>query len=272
LQRGLRLLTLFANAERGLTASEVAKQSGLPVSTIHRFLANLESSGFLNCSEDGVYRLGAVCFGLGHSALAQLDIRRLSLPYLRELNQKTRETIHLTLRHGASAVYVEKLDSQEPVRIYSRIGASVPLYCSAVGKVMLAYMQVQEREHLLGQIELKRLTRNTVGSLQELSAVLQRVRRQGFAYDLEENEPHIRCVAAPVWDHYGAVNASLSITGPAVRMSTVRLRELAPLVKEAGLNISRDLGYQRKDESRINRESEPSNNGKGLARRSASAR
>ena len=271
LQRGLRLLTLFANGEQGLTASQVAKKSGLPVSTVHRFLTNLQSSGFLNCSEDGVYHLGVVCLGLGHSALAQLDIRRLSLPYLRELNQKTRETIHLTVRHGTSAVYVEKLDSQEPVRIYSRIGASVPLYSSAVGKVMLAYTQPLERESLLSQIELKRLTPNTVGSLQELSTILQRIRRQGFAYDLEENEPHIRCVAAPVWDHHGAVNASLSITGPAVRMSTTRMRQLAPLVKEAGLSISKDLGYKPTEDS-VNERFAPPNSRRGLARRSAVAR
>jgi IclR family KDG regulon transcriptional repressor len=269
LQRGLRLLTLFANAERGLSASEVAKHSGLPVSTVHRFLANLQSSGFLNCSEEGIYHLGMVCIGLGHSAIAQLDVRRISLPYLRELNQKTRETIHLTMRRGVSAVYVEKLDSQEPVRIYSRIGASVPLYSSAVGKVMLAYMQPQEREHLLSQVELKRFTPNTVGSLQELATILQRVKRQGFAYDLEENEPHIRCVAAPIWDHSGAVNTSLSITGPAVRMSTTRLRELAPLVKEAGLRISRDLGHQPKEEmSRTDEQSAPSHNEKVVVRRS----
>lgn len=244
LQRGLQLLTLFAGAERGLTATEVAKRSGLPVSTVHRFLANLETSGFLNCSEEGIYNLGVVCFGLGHAALAQLDIRRLSVPYLRELNQTTRETIHLTLRHGATAVYVDKLDSPEPVRIYSRIGASVPLYSSAVGKVMLAYMQPQERDHLLSQVQFKRFTPNTIGSIQELLAYLQKVRRQGFAYDLEENEPHIRCIAAPIWDHAGGVNAALSITGPAVRMSNARLRELAPLVKQAGLKISSELGYQ----------------------------
>jgi DNA-binding IclR family transcriptional regulator len=270
LQRGLQLLTLFASAERGLTASEVAKRSALPVSTVHRFLMNLEGSGFLNCSEDGVYHLGVLCFGLGHAALAQLDVRRLSLPYLRELNHATRETIHLTVRHGASAVYVEKLDSPEPVRIYSRIGASVQLYSSAVGKVMLAYMQSQERDSLLSQVEFKRLTPNTIGNIQELLAYLQKVRRQGFAYDLEENEPHIRCIAAPIWDHAGAVNASLSITGPAVRMSSTRLRELSPLVKEAGLKISRELGYQHGRE--MSDGSVPMNVRESLTRRSASAR
>ena len=125
LQRGLRLLNFFANAEKGLTASQVAKISGLPVSTVHRFLVNLESSSFLNCSDVGIYHLGLGCFSLGQAALAQLDIRRLSLPYLQKLNQQTRETVHLTVRHGLAAVYVEKLDSSEPLRIYSRIGAAV---------------------------------------------------------------------------------------------------------------------------------------------------
>ena len=126
LQRGLRLLQLFSQSPRGLTAKQVAEQSRLPVSTVHRFLTNLESTSFLNCSGDSVYHLGIACFAIGQSALGQLDIRRLSLPYLRELNRQTRETIHLTVRHGLSAVYVEKLDSPEPLRIHSRLGAAVP--------------------------------------------------------------------------------------------------------------------------------------------------
>ncbi len=244
LQRGLRLLNFFANAEKGLTASQVAKISGLPVSTVHRFLVNLESSSFLNCSDVGVYHLGLGCFSLGQAALAQLDIRRLSLPYLQKLNQQTRETVHLTVRHGLAAVYVEKLDSSEPLRIYSRIGAAVPLYCSAVGKVLLAYMPPQELANIIPQLELKRMSANTIGSIQKLQTHLQKVRRNGYACDLEENEPHIRCIAAPVWDHSGVVNASLSISGPSVRMSMTRLRELAPLIQEAGAKISSELGYQ----------------------------
>jgi DNA-binding IclR family transcriptional regulator len=244
LQRALRLLQLFAATERGLAAAQVAKLSGLPVSTVHRFLVNLETAGYLNCSESGVYHLGIACFSLGQAALGQLDIRRLSLPHLRELNQHTRETIHLTIRNGLSAVYVEKLDSPEPLRIHSRIGAAVPLYCTAVGKVMLAHLSADEQAKVLPQFELKRLTPNTVGSLQELQTQLQKVRRQGHACDLEEHELHIRCIAAPIWDHTGAVNASLSITAPLVRMSMARLRQLAPLIQEAGLKISRELGYR----------------------------
>jgi DNA-binding IclR family transcriptional regulator len=253
LQRGLRLLNLFAGSEQGLAAAEVAKLSGLPVSTVHRFLSNLESSSFLNCDNAGTYHLGIACVSLGQAARGQLDIRRLSQPYLQELNHRTRETVHLTVRHGLTAVYVEKLDSPEPLRIHSRIGAAVPLYCTAVGKVMLAHMLDAERESILDQVVFKRLTENTVGSLQELQAQLQRVRREGFAFDLEEHEPHIRCIAAPIWDHTGAVNASLSVTGPAVRMPTSRLRGIAPFIRDIGMRISRELGY---DAARVSSERE----------------
>src|SRR6476660_4305525 len=231
LQRGLRLLHLFSESPRGLTAKQVAALSRLPVSTVHRFLANLVSCGFLNRDVEGIHHLGIACFSIGQAAAGQLDIRRLSLPHLRELNQQTRETIHLTVRHGLSAVYVEKLDSPEPLRIYSRIGASVPLHCTGVGKVMLAYMPPDELSAILPQLEFKRLTENSIGSLQELQTHLQKVRKNGYACDLEEYESHIRCIAAPIWDHTGAVNASVSITGPAVRMPVTRLRHLAPLIQ-----------------------------------------
>jgi IclR family KDG regulon transcriptional repressor len=243
LQRGLRILELFPKSEKGLAASQVAKLSGLPVSTVHRFLVNLETAGYLNCSGSGLYHLGIACFSLGHAALGQLDIRRLSLPHLHDLNTQTRETIHLTIRQGLTAVYIEKLDSPEPLRIYSRIGAAVPLHCTAVGKIILAYMSEEERASILPQLEFKRRTQNSIGSLQELQTHLQKVRRSGYACDLEENEPHIRCIAAPIWDHTGTVNAALSVTGPAVRMSVMRLRQLVPVVQQSGLRVSKELGY-----------------------------
>ena len=244
LQRGLSLLRLFGESPRGLTAKQIAGLSRLPVSTVHRFLANLVTAKFVSCDGEGHYHLGIACFAIGQAAGSQLDIRRLSLPYLRELNQQTRETIHLTVLHGLSAVYVEKLDSPEPLRIHSRIGAAVPLYCSAVGKVMLAYMPQEERDRVLPELQVKRLTPNTVGNLQELETELYRVRKNGYACDLEEHEMHIRCVAAPIWDHTDSVQSSLSITAPVVRMPVNRLRQLAPLIQAAGLQISRELGYQ----------------------------
>jgi IclR family acetate operon transcriptional repressor len=243
LQRGLKLLSLFAGPDTTYSATQLGKVSGLPASTLHRFLRNLQSADFLSVDEAGNYHLGMACVSLGQAAIGQLDVRRLSLPHLQELNHRTRETVHLTVRIGLSAVYVEKLDSPEPLRIHSRIGAMVPLYCSAVGKVLLAYLPEAEQAKLFDQLEIKRFTANTVGNLQELQTELRKVRKTGYACDLEEHEIHIRCIAAPIWDHGGNVNASLSITGPAFRMSLARLRQLAPLMQEVGLKISRELGY-----------------------------
>ena len=243
LQRGLKLLSLFAGPDITYSATQLGKVSGLPTSTLHRFLRNLQSADFLSVDEAGNYHLGMACVSLGQAAIGQLDVRRLSLPHLQELNHRTRETVHLTVRIGLSAVYVEKLDSPEPLRIHSRIGAMVPLYCSAVGKVLLAYLPETEQAKLLDQLEIKRFTASTVGNLQELQTELRKVRKTGYACDLEEHEIHIRCIAAPIWDHGGNVNASLSITGPAFRMSLARLRQLAPLMQEVGLKISRELGY-----------------------------
>jgi IclR family transcriptional regulator, KDG regulon repressor len=243
LQRGLKLLSLFAGPDAAYNATQLGKLSGLPGSTLHRFLMNLKSADFLTIDESGNYHLGMACVSLGQAAIGQLDVRRLSLPYLQELNHRTRETVHLTVRIGLSAVYVEKLDSPEPLRIHSRIGAMVPLYCSAVGKILLAYLPDAEQFKVLDQLEIRRFTANTVGNLQELQTQLKKVRKAGYACDLEEHEVHIRCIAAPIFDHGGNVNASLSITGPAFRMSLARLRQLAPLMQDVGMKISRELGY-----------------------------
>lgn len=245
LQRGLSLLNLFAGAGTTLDFARITELSDLPPSTLHRFLVNLQSAGYLSCDESGDYRLGVSCVVLGQAAIGALDIRLASRPYLQELNRRTRETVHLTVPNGTSAVYVEKIDSPEPLRIHSRIGSSVPLHCTAVGKVLLAYLPQAEQTPILERLEVKRFTVHTVGSLQELQAELRRVRKRGYACDLEEHEPHIRCIAAPIWDHTGAIHGSLSITGPAIRMTIARIRELAPLIQEAGFAISKDLGFRR---------------------------
>lgn len=242
-QRCLHLLRVFGQSPAGLTASEVIKVSGLPTSTTYRFLANLETAGFLVFSA-GRYHLDVACFSMEQSVLSHLDIRRLSQPYLKALNEHTKETVHLLVRQGQSAVYIEKLESlQLPVTV-SRIGISVPLYCTAAGKVLLAYLPAEDLARALRQMEPRCRTTHTITSVTELQKHLGRIRKCGHSFDLEENELHVRCVAAPIWDHAGAVNASLSVSGPSKRMHVSRLRELASVVQEAGIRISRELGYQ----------------------------
>jgi DNA-binding IclR family transcriptional regulator len=118
---------------------------------------------------------------------------------------------------------------------------------------MLAYMPPDEQDRILPELGLKRLTPHSLGSLQQLKTELCRVRKNGYACDLEEHELHIRCVAAPIWDHTGSVQSSLSITAPTVRMPVARLRQLAPVIQAAGMQISLELGYQPAGHSRTSR-------------------
>jgi DNA-binding IclR family transcriptional regulator len=138
---------------------------------------------------------------------------------------------------------VEKVESPQLPNTVSRIGVSVPLYCTAVGKTLLAFLPPDELGRVLRQIEPKCRTAHTVRNTDELRKQIERVRRSGYSFDMEENELQVRCVAAPIWDHSGNVNASLSVSGPAKRMPMARMRELAPVVQEAGIRISRELGY-----------------------------
>ncbi len=242
LHRGLKLLTLVADARRTLAAGELAELSGLHTSTVHRFLVNLESAGFLTREDStGKYQLGSACVTLGRAALDRLDVHHISLPYLQDLNRLTRETVHLTVRHNLSAVYVEKLESLEPLRTFSQVGAAVPLHCTAVGKVFLAY--ADDRDELVSRLTLTRSTSNSITSLQQLESELARVRRQGCAIDNEEYETHIRCIAGPLWDHNGQVRAAFSVTGPAARMTKTRLRQLSPLVLKLSHDVSERMGY-----------------------------
>jgi len=141
-------------------------------------------------------------------------------------------------------VYVEKQDSPELLRIYSRIGTAVPLHCTAAVKVLLAFMPEDEQDRAPPELDLKRLTPNSVGNLQELKTELYRVCKNGYAYEVEEHELHIRCVAAPIRDHTGSVQSSLSMTAPTLRMPMTRLRHPVPLIQTEGLKISAELGYQ----------------------------
>jgi IclR family transcriptional regulator, KDG regulon repressor len=244
LQRGLQVLTIVAEAENEMTASEIATATGLHTSTIHRFLVNLESAGYLHRDKDATYRLGARCISLGQSALKQLDVRRASYSILEQLNRATREAVHLVIRDQAAAVYIEKFDSLEPLRIFSRIGARVPLHCTAAGKILLAFMEAAGQGELLEHLEFTRFTPNTVCSLRALKMELTNVKKLGYAQDNEEHEPNIRCLAAPIWDSHRNITAAFSVTAPSMRMSRTRIRELIPIMRSVSLKISGRLGYQ----------------------------
>jgi DNA-binding IclR family transcriptional regulator len=175
--------------------------------------------------------------------LEGLDLRMEAKRYLKELEAHTNEVIHLVVYNQREAVYIEKLEGNETLRMHSRVGARAPLHCTSVGKVILAFLPVEEVEEVLRDYSFHAHTPHTITVKEELLQHLQEVRQKGFALDLEENELGINCIAAPIFDHQGHIVAAISVSGPVIRMTPQRLEELQGLMMEISRKISSRLGY-----------------------------
>jgi DNA-binding IclR family transcriptional regulator len=162
---------------------------------------------------------------------------------MRTLVDLTQETVHLSILDGGSVVYVDKIESAQPVRAYSVLGGHAPAYCVATGKILLAH---QSQEFLMRHLtNLEAYTAATITDLPMLKAELARAAANGYAMNRGEWRESVGGVAAPIFDAFGAPAAAIGISGPLERLSAKRMKELAPAVQEAALNISRAMGYRK---------------------------
>jgi len=237
------LLEVGENGARGLGLAECSQLLGYSKPTTHRILRTLTRRGFLRVDDEtGLYTLGVANLRLGMAFLDQLDLRREALPVLTQLCERTRETVHLGVLSGAAVVYIDKVESPQAVRMFSRVGHTMPAYSTGIGKAILAYLPTEELRAIL-PARLPPRTPSTITSRARLEEHLAEVRGHGYSTDDVENEDGIRCVGAPVFDHTGAVCAGISIAGPATRITPERFPELGELVKETALAVSRRVGY-----------------------------
>jgi IclR family KDG regulon transcriptional repressor len=238
IEEAARLLDLFWEGEE-LGVREMARRLGLSKSSVHRLAAELERVGFLSRDqESGRYRLGLRLLQYGGLFQLHSDLIREALPTLRSLMKVTGETVHLAALEGGQVVYLVKLESANSISMPSWIGWRNPAHCTAVGKALLAF---QEEPLIEGVMErgLRRFTANTICDPERLWEQLRQVRRQGVAFDQEERRNGLRCVGAPVLGRDGQVVASISVAGPASRLSWGRMAQLASLVREAAGAIGR---------------------------------
>jgi len=241
--RALTLLDTMAAGGREIGIADLSKRVRLHVSTVHRLLATLISRGYVRQNpETGKYALGLRGFVLGQAYLEQMDLRRVVQPALQRLAQSTGETANLVIMDRGEAVYLDKAESAQSVRFSSRIGHRAPLHCTAVGKVLLAWLP-EDREEVLGGLTLTPLTRNTITEKDALRRELQRVAAQGYAVDREECEEGVSCFAVPLRDHSGRVVAALGISAPTARLTEAKREQLTLLLAEEGRSLSQELGY-----------------------------
>ena len=243
LGRAFTLLTAFRAGDAELSLAELCRRTGLPKGTAHRLLAELADWDVVERTPTGL-RLGMRLFELGQLAPRQRGLREAAAPFLADLFEATHETVHLAILDPGSdahavpeVVYLHKLDATSGPKVPSRIGGRMPMYCTGVGKAMLAFAPREVLEQVLAG-GLARRTPRTVVAPGLLDRELARVRQYGVAEEHEESTVGIACVAAPVLDADAHPMAAISITGWANRLDTARF---APAVRTAALGLSRTL-------------------------------
>ncbi len=238
IERAIRILMAFdsQHPERGVT--EIARITKLQKATVHRILITLMENGFVERTPDGErFRLGRRLIELGLSALGQMNLRQMALPYMRQLVTQFRETCDLGLLDGDRVLSVEVMHSGRSLSIASVVGGHLPLHSTANGKAMLAFQSPDFVERIL-QRPLDAYTPNTITSPERLRAELERIRQNGYAVDNEEMEIGIRAVAAPILTADGYAEAALGIVGPVSRITAETIPEIAAALMEVTQTIS----------------------------------
>jgi len=244
----LDLLEQFHDEVDELGVTELSKRLKLHKNNVFRLLATLESRNYIEQNKvTENYRLGLKTLELGQTFIKQMGLLRQSRPVLEALVKECNETTYVAILKESHIVYLDVVETDLTVRVVPRVGARLPAYCTAAGKVQIAFMSDEELENYLPpNKELKRYTSKTLIDRDELKKHLKLVAEQGYAMDDEEMDVGVKCVGAPIRDYTRRIIGAVSISGPSMRFSDERMeKELIPLVVKAGEEISHKLGYHK---------------------------
>lgn len=226
---------------------DLSSRIGLHKSTVHRLLLSLICMGYAKQEEEtGKYQLTFKVVELSEKVLSKVDIVSIVHPLIAELANDVRETVHFVQRRGTDVFYLDKVAPLYPhesaIRMASQVGLARPLYCSAVGKAILAELKDDEVEYIWNNSMIEKKTDYTITTLPELQKELKDIRKNGYALDNEENELGVRCIAACVRNHNGQPNNAFSISAPAGRMTDDRITKLAIDMLRTKLALQKVLG------------------------------
>jgi DNA-binding IclR family transcriptional regulator len=237
--RAIDILRCFSETkELGLT--EISRLVGLHKSTAAGIINTLKAENFLEQDrETGKLRLGVELFFLAMNARPALEY--ISEVHLQKLLKETRETINLAVRDGNEMVYIAKKESPHSMRISTKVGKYLPMYCTAIGKVFLAHLNPKEAEQIIETINFEPFTDKTIVKREQLIASIEHIRKEGIAYDFEELEYGLVCVAAPIFGKNGEPVGAISVSGPSIRMDDATRAEIVPKVFAAASRINEDL-------------------------------
>lgn len=240
IERMMKLLDVLSYYHEPVSLKQLAQETGLHPSTAHRILATMSGSGFVERGEPGFYGLGIRLLELGNLVKSRINIRDSAMPEMEKLHQAIGESVNMGVRQGDEIVYVERTSSgRSSIKVVHLVGARAPLHTTAAGKLFLVEDGVQKVKDYARRTGLPGFTPTSLTTLTALEKELDRVRRHGIAFDNEEAEPGLRCIAAGVRDDTGELVAGISVSAPAERYNP----DWVPLVRETADAISRAIGY-----------------------------
>ncbi|OBZ92071.1 IclR family transcriptional regulator [Pararhizobium polonicum] len=242
LDRSLKLLDLVASGE-GAALTDLADQTGMAPSTVHRLLTSLGAHGMVaHDTETGAWTIGLKAFEIGNAFLRFRKLGTISRPFLKQLMESSGETANIGIEDGGDVVFISQVESHAPMRAFFRPGRRGPIHASGIGKAILSTWDNTDIERLLSFRPLPRFTEKTRDTLPRLLADLETIRARGWSIDDEEHTLGMRCLAAPIFNEYGEAIAGISVSGPAVRLADETLAVLGPVVKAAADGVTRAMG------------------------------
>ncbi len=244
LHRAVSILDCFREDQPELGVREIARQLDLHPSTVGRMLVTLASLGILNQDpETKRYRMGSKVLAWSTVYMSQLDLRSEARPYMEDLYQATEETISLDIPDGNCRVCIERIESKHNLRWVAHIGERMPYYASAAGKTLLAYMPAQQKEEIVQNTSMERLTPKTTIDPKILHLEMEIIKQRGYAVSQGERVEGVSCVAAPIFDSTGKAIGAITISAPSTRFSEEKILEFADLLMKATGKISQNMGY-----------------------------
>jgi len=243
--RALQIVKCFTHTENELSLSEICQKVGLAKSTVHRLLSSLENANFIEQDyESGKYKLSFELIRLGVIASESIDLQKIARPEMERLSQKTGQTSNLYVIKDYQRLCIAQVAGPQYIKRYSYLGALLPLYAGASGKVLLAYQDEKWLEKYFKKVNLVKITKNTITDKDQLLKELHQIREKGYAVSLSERDPISASVSAPIFDYSGELVAGLTVSGPTVMFTEENIKRYVNNILEATKNISARLGYK----------------------------
>lgn len=241
--RAMTLLEVLGETEKGQRLTDLARRTGLALTTVHRLLTTLEQRHFVQFSPgDNLWHVGRQTYAVGSAFVRDRHFVAPALPFLRRLRDLTRETANLGVVDNGEIIVVNQIESREIARVISRVGGRTPMTASGMGKAVLSCYSPDDVSAVVDRYGMRRATSHTLTTREALDDELGRAREEGYSVDNEEFVPNLRCVAAPVFDNQEEVVCAISVSGLPNRMLPERMPSLGRLVAQMAAELTRTLG------------------------------